>query len=131
QARLLKDAMQTLIRLNPWLAEILEVQLWSVVNHAPGHPGQGGTVTIESSDVSTSYGILPDIIIADELCHWEGDGSLWHSLISSAAKRSNCLLCVISNAGFVDSWQWAIRETARTDEAWIFSRLDGPRASWL
>ena len=63
--------------------------------------------------------------------HWEGDGSLWNSLISSAAKRSNCLLVVISNAGFVDSWQWSVREAARTDPAWIFSRLDGPQASWL
>src|SRR4029079_7334903 len=69
--------------------------------------------------------------ICDELVHWEGDGSLWHSLISSAAKRSNCLLVVITNAGFIDSWQWEVREAARTDEAWTFSRLDGPQASWM
>jgi len=31
----------------------------------------------------------------------------------------------------VDSWQWGVREAARTDEAWIFSRLEGPRASWI
>jgi hypothetical protein len=123
--------MQTIIRLNPWLASILDVSSWTVSNTAREHPGEGGTLTIESSDVGTSYGILPDLIVADELVHWAGDGSLWHSLISSAAKRSNCLLVVISNAGFVDSWQWAVRETARTDEAWIFSRLDGPRASWM
>src|SRR5262249_26819290 len=63
--------------------------------------------------------------------HWQGDGSLWHSLFSSAAKRSNCLLVVISNAGFADSWQWQVREGARTDPAWHFSRLDGPVASWV
>ena len=40
-------------------------------------------------------------------------------------------MVVISNAGFVDSWQWTVREAARTDPAWQFSRLDGPRASWL
>lgn len=131
QARLLRDAMATIIRLNPWLAAILEVQAHCVVNIAAGHPGQGGTLTIEASDVGSSYGILPDFIIADELTHWQGDGSLWNSLISSAAKRSNCLLVVISNAGFCESWQWTIREAARTDDAWIFSRLDGPKASWL
>ena len=42
---------------------------------------------------------------------------------------------VISNAGFIgdgdDAWQWKVREVARTDEAWIFSRLDGPVASWI
>ena len=131
QAALLKDAMATICRLNPWLAAILDVQKNLVVNIAKGHPGEGGQLEIFTSDVGSSYGILPDLIIADELVHWEGDGSLWHSLISSAAKRSNCLLVVITNAGFVDSWQWAVREAARLDEAWYFSRLDGPRASWL
>ena len=131
QARLLRDAMATLVRLNPWLEAILTVEAHRVVNTAAGHPGEGGTLTIEASDVGSSYGILPDIVVCDELVHWAGDGGLWNSLISSAAKRSNCLLVVISNAGFADSWQWSVREAARTDEAWIFSRLDGPRASWL
>jgi hypothetical protein len=131
QARLLRDSVETLIRLNPWLSSILTVEAHRVVNAAAGHPGEGGTLTIEASDVGSSYGILPDLIVADELVHWQGDGSLWHSLISSAAKRSNCLLVVISNAGFVDSWQWTVREQARQDEAWHFSRIGGPQASWL
>ena len=131
QAGLLKDAMATVVRLNPWLSGILDVQKSLVVNVAAGHPGEGSKLEIFTSDVGSSYGILPDLIIADELCHWQGDGSLWHSLLSSAAKRKHCLLVTISNAGFVDSWQWSVREAARTDPAWIFSRLDGPQASWL
>ncbi len=131
QSRLLRDAMETLVRLNPWLGTILTVEAHRVVNYADGHPGKGGSLSIETSDVGSSFGILPDLIIADELTHWTGDGSLWHSLLSSAAKRSNCLLATISNAGFVDSWQWAVREAARLDAAWYFSRLDGPVASWL
>ncbi len=131
QAALLHDAMRTLVRLNPWLAEILEVQREQVVNVAQDHRGNGSRLTIFTSDVGSSYGILPDFIIADELTHWAGDGSLWYSIISSAAKQTNCVLVVISNAGFVDSWQWNVREAARNDPSWIFSRLDGPRASWL
>jgi phage terminase large subunit-like protein len=131
QASLLKDAMARVIRLNPWLSAILEVQRLSCVNIAKGHPGEGGKLEIFTSDVASSYGILPDIVIADELCHWEGDGSLWHSIISSVAKRATCLLTVITNAGFADSWQWQVREAARMDEAWHFSRLDGPVASWI
>jgi hypothetical protein len=130
QADLLRQSMATVIRLNPWLA-FLDVQRTLVVNTAKGHPGLGSSLEIFTSDVASSYGILPDLIVCDELVHWEGDGSLWHSLISSAAKRANCLLCVISNAGFCDSWQWQVREVARSDEAWYFSRLDGPKASWL
>ena len=131
QAALLKDSMQTIIRLNPWLATILDVQRNQVINIAEGHPGQDGTLTIQASDVGSSYGILPDLVIADELVHWQGDGGLWNSLISSAAKRSGCLMVVISNAGFTDSWQWNVREAARTDKAWIFSRQDGPVAGWI
>jgi len=131
QAKLLKDAVETIIRLNPWIGEVLEVQRDSVVNIATRHPGQGAKLEIWTSDVGSSYGISPDLLVCDELCHWQGDGSLWHSLISSAAKRANCLLLCISNAGFADSWQWGIREAARTDDAWVFSRLDGPQASWL
>jgi hypothetical protein len=112
QAKLLLNAIETIIRLNPWLSAILRVESHRVVNCADGHPGNGGTLSIEASDVGSSYGILPDLIVADELCHWQGDGGLWHSLISSAAKRSSCLLCCISNAGFADSWQWGVREAA-------------------
>lgn len=129
QAGLLKDAMDRIIRLNPWLSSILEVQKNAVLNIAKGHPGCGSTLEVSTSDVGSSYGILADFLCADELCHWQGDGSLWHSIISSAAKKSNCLLWVISNAGFVDSWQWQVREVARNDAAWHFSRLDGPVAS--
>jgi hypothetical protein len=131
QARLLKDAVSTILRLNPWVGEMIAVEAQRVVVAAKGHPGEGSILSIETSDVGSSYGILPDLIVADELCHWQGDGSLWHSLFSSAAKRSNCLLLTISNAGFCESWQWQVREAARTDDGWYFSRLDGPQASWM
>lgn len=131
QARLLKDAMATIVRLNPWLARLLDVQKGLVLNVAANHPGNGSRLEIFTSDVGSSYGILPDFIVVDELTHWQGDGSLWHSIISSAAKRSNCLLAVIANAGFVDSWQWQVREAARTSDDWVFSRLHGPVASWF
>lgn len=131
QAALLRDAVDTIVRLNPWIGEILKVSRSEVENVAAKHPGEGSRLKIETSDVASSYGILPDFIVADEFTHWQGDGGLWNSLISSAAKKANCLLLGISNAGFVDSWQWKIREAIRTDDAWIFSRLDGPQASWM
>lgn len=131
QAGLVLDTISTLIRLNVWMASILEVQKSAVVNIAKGHPGYGSTFEIFASDVGSSYGILPDFIVADEFTHWEGDGALWHSIISSAAKRSSCVLWTITNAGVTDTWQWLMREAARQSEDWIFSRLDGPVASWF
>ncbi len=133
QARLLRDAMQTLTRLNPLLGSTLSIESFRVKNIADSHPGRDGELSIESSDAASSWGVLPDLIIADELTHWPGDGTLWHSLVSSAAKRANCLFIVIANAGVGQgtSWQWTVRENARTSPDWYFSRLDGPKASWI
>src|SRR5262249_47244354 len=96
QAALIRDALSTLVRLNPSLAA-LDVQNWCIVNR-----NTGSQLEIMSSDVPTSWGQLPDFIIADEVCHWpDGKGEeLWGSLFSSAAKRAHCLIVVITNAGF-------------------------------
>ncbi|HUY91388.1 MAG TPA: terminase large subunit [Pirellulales bacterium] len=127
QARLLRDAVGKLVALNAWLAEILDVQVYRVTNRHTG-----STLEILSSDAATSYGLTPDFIIVDELTHWSTD-SLWVSLFSAAAKRSNSMLAIIANAGVGcgSSWQWNIREAARQSDDWYFHSLDGPCASWI
>jgi hypothetical protein len=62
--------------------------------------------------------------------HW-AKRDLFDSLLSSAAKRSHCLLLCILNAGFSQSWQWPLREAVRQDPGWFFHALDGPQASWI
>lgn len=128
QARLLRDAVAKLVSLNPWMGTLLDVQAHRIANRRTG-----STLEILSADAASSYGLTPDAILVDELVHWPRP-DLWHSLFSAAAKRSHCLLVVISNAGCGegDSWQWQVREAARTDSRrWYFSRLDGPVASWI
>ena len=133
QAKLLKNSIEQLLRLNPWLAEVLEVQASAVVHIKENLPGAGSTLSIEASNVASSYGILPDFIIADELCHWEHDKGqeLWTSILSSAAKRDRCLLCAISNAGWMTDWQWDIVCAMQDDPAWNYVHLEGVKASWL
>ncbi len=129
QGRLLRDAVARLVRLNPWLADHLDVQSHRIVGKQTG-----AILEIISSDAPSSYGLTPSFVVCDELTHWpeNAGGALWDSLFSSAAKVSDCLLIVISNAGTdLDGWVWRVREHARTDADWMFSRLDGPRASWL
>lgn len=46
QAALLKHAMATIVRLNPWLASILNVQKNLVLNIAAAHLGEGGRLEI-------------------------------------------------------------------------------------
>jgi hypothetical protein len=125
QARLLRDAIGKLLYINPWLAKVIEVQAYRVINVRTQ-----STLEIISSDAPTSYGLTPDFCVCDEVTHWP-KRDLWDSLISSAAKRSTCMFVVIANAGLQDDWQWQTREAVRSDPGWYFSRLEGPVASWI
>ncbi|MCH8043489.1 MAG: hypothetical protein IID44_07200 [Planctomycetes bacterium] len=127
QAKLLRDAIARLVKMNEWLAPIIKVDTYRVTNRLTG-----SELTILSSDVGSSYGPTPDFVLCDEVTHWQ-NAELWDSLFSSAAKRANCLIVVISNAGFGEgeSWQWKLREAARQEAGWYFHRLDGPKASWI
>jgi hypothetical protein len=111
--------------MNPELCGKLTVQKYAVVNRATG-----SRLDILSSHVGSSWGALPDFVICDELCHWR-DPALWYSLFSSAAKRADCVLVVLTNAGVGRGWQWKVRETARTSPRWYFSSLAGPQAPWI
>lgn len=125
QAALLHDAVDKLCALNPNLRKLLDVQATQVINRQTG-----SRMEILTSDAPTSYGLLADFIVCDEISVWK-KRDLWDSLFSSAAKRANCLLVVIGNAGYGDTWQWQLRESIRVDPLWLFSRLEGPRASWI
>ena len=125
QAKLCRDAADRLVRMNPWLGQILQVDQWKVTNTRTG-----STLDILSADVASSYGLLIDFAVCDEISHWSKP-DLFHSILSAVAKKQNCLLLCIGNAGFRDSWQWTVRELVRKDDDWYFSRLDGPQASWI
>jgi phage terminase large subunit-like protein len=125
QAALVRSSIDTLLRLNPWLAGILEVTAARITNKHTG-----STLTIESADVASSFGWLIDFAIFDEVSH-AAKRNLWDSAFSAIAKRRYGLLVSIGNAGFRDSWQWELREKIRSDQAWYFHRLDGPVASWI
>jgi hypothetical protein len=128
QAKLLRDGVETLVRCNPWMAPMLDVQGHAVINRRTG-----SRLDILSSDVATSFGQLADFIVCDEVTHWpEGRGEqLWVSLLSTAAKRDRCLLLCGLNAGFLEHFAGKLHERIRTDARWHFSNLDGPQASWI
>lgn len=125
QAALDRDSVSRLVSLNPWLGQVIDVQQWRVVNKHTG-----SEMEIMASDVASSYGLLIDFAVCDEASLWP-KRDLFDSILSSAAKRASCLLLVIGNAGFRDSWVWELREAIRTDPRWYFSRLEGPIARWI
>lgn len=127
QARLIRNAIQGMVTMNPWLSERIDVQNYRVVNRHTG-----SVLEIISNDAGSSYGFTPHFVIVDELTHWKKP-DLWESLFSSAAKRPHCMLVIIANAGLGMgiSWQWDLRESCRQSDKWYFSSLDGPQASWI
>ena len=125
QATLIHTAIADLIRHNPVLCPDLVVQKGLIRNALTKSELQ-----VISSDVSSSWGQLPDFVICDELCHW-AQADLWYSLCSSAAKKPGCVLVVLTNAGIGSGWQWDVREAARTSPEWHFSSLHGPQAPWI
>ena len=125
QAQLLRDAVAKLTQLNTWLAARLDVQRNVVRNNETE-----SECRFISSDVASSFGATPDFLLCDEFGHW-AKRELWDSLISAAAKRERCLVSVTTNAGWQGTWQWETRQAVRNSPEWHFSRLDGPRASWI
>ncbi len=125
QAGLLLAAIKRLAALNPTVSQDL-----TFVEGAVRNARTGSRLDLISSDVGSSYGILPDFVICDELTHWPGP-ELWYSLLSSAAKKPDCVLVVLTNAGVGRGWQWEVRENASQSPDWYFHSLDGPQAPWI
>lgn len=125
QAGLLRRAVGRLVDANRDRLGELKVTEKGVRNRVTG-----SELHVISSDAASSYGELVDFVLCDELCHWVKP-DLWHSLLSTAAKRAHCLLVVLTNAGVGTGWQWQARELARTSAAWHFSSLTGSQAPWI
>lgn len=125
QAKLLHDAVRQIVDRNTRLCAGLSLQSHRVLN-----PSTKSRIDFIASDAASSWGLLPDFVICDELCHWENE-TLWHSLASSSAKRAECVLVVLTNAGAGRGWQWQLREHAMRSPQWYFSTLEGPSAPWI
>ena len=73
---MIRNAIDSLLRLNPWLSTILQVKRERVYNKHTG-----SELTIISSDTASSYGLLVDFAIVDEITHWQ-KRDLWDSIFS-------------------------------------------------
>ena len=110
------------MELNPWLGDRLDFIRYQVT-------GQGGKLEVISADAPGSYGFKPDLIVFDEIVQCD-NRELWDALFSAVPKRPHCVIVVITNAGFTDTWQHELREMAREERSWW---LHEPRtiAGWI
>jgi phage terminase large subunit-like protein len=130
QAGLLREAMQAEASLNPWLADRLSFGREFV-------RGRGGNLRILSADAASAFGRRDDLVVCDELTHWVGERGgkgerLFSALWSGRSKRPGSVFVVISNAGVIDSWQWAAMQEAKKDPArWLVFAPDGRLPTWM
>jgi len=124
QAGLLQQAILRLIDGNGWIVPFVEVGRWEIKN-----PRTGSTLRIMASDERSSWGLLIDFAILDEVSAWPTD-AMFVSILSALGKKSNTVLLSILNAGWRLSWAYKIREQIRADERWYFSAQVG-HAPWI
>jgi len=125
QAAVIYEFMEKTAKLNKeWLGKKLEFTRNKVTGLS------GSVVKILPADAAGTAGITPDVIIAEELTTWS-DRDFWNQLLGATGKRAGkdavtgeikgyCLLYVITNAGYVGSWQHDLRKYAETDSRWSF-----------
>jgi hypothetical protein len=131
QARLVLEAVEAQVRLNPWLEG--KVRVYRNVVYGPG-----GSFKVLSADAPSSFGRTDDIYITDELTHWK-KRDLFDVLWSGREKRSSkekgtaAVFIVISNAGTTGSWQHNIYRNAQGDHTWNVWEAPPRRhlASWM
>lgn len=124
QAAFITDFMEAEARLNPWFKNKLQFKVGKVEGT------NNSNLKVLAADAFGSFGLTNDIIICDELTHWANE-KLWNTLISGSNKRIASVIIIITNAGTMGTWQWKIREVARTDKTWHFYEAPGPMAKWM
>lgn len=89
----------------------------------------GSLCTIISSDPKTAHGATPDLLLINEVSHIESEDFV-NNLQDNAAGVPNNVTIILTNAGFRPSWQFNLREEARTSPRWYFSKFD-KIAPWI
>jgi hypothetical protein len=124
QADELRKAARDILRLNPWLGQVVTVQALSLVN-----PHTESRADILTADAAGSHGARPDLLVLNELTH-VGKREFAETLLDNASKMPDGVVIIATNAGHVDTWQEQWRQTAIDSDRWHFSAYSQP-APWL
>ena len=124
QGRLIIQAMEDLLRLNPWLAKELVVSK-NVIT------GPAGFIEVLPCDAGSMMGLRGNFYIADEFVHWKNQKA-WTSMVTGLRKVRPTVFVAITNAGLIDSWQHtAFTEACARPKTWTVFHRPGTLATWL
>lgn len=93
----------------------------------------GATLTVESADGASAYGLRPWLTLVDELGAWPSTANhrrLWGAIVSAVPKVPGALLLVIGTAGTPTGLGVDVWTDAETSPHWRTSRRPGPAPWW-
>lgn len=126
QGKLILQAMQEEAALNPWVHEELTFTGSSV-------SGPAGTVTVLPADVGGANGLRGNLYIFDEVTNWDKPKAkdMWRTVLSGTAKVNPTVIGVLSNAGYIGSWQDKVVRPLERSKRWHYYSAPGPLATWM
>lgn len=113
--------------LNRMAASVIELQNYRVVSHQ-GTSRPESIIEVLTCD-RQAHGSRPDILVANELSHIE-DELHFRTADDNLAKCPHGLGLILSNAGFVGSWQHAVHEQMLADPLFDCTVIKHP-APWI
>lgn len=123
QARLLVDALNGFVMRTPELASVVDQTTYRVTTRT------GSSVEVMSADAASSWGILPSMVVLDELTQWPTTNNarnLWESIFSSLGKVPKAKMLCISTSGDPAHWSRRVYEAARKSALWTVQDVPGP-----
>jgi hypothetical protein len=126
QGELLIQAMRDEAKLNPWMDAKL-VFTRNVVT------GPAGAITVLPADAGSAYGLRGNFYVVDELTNWKKPKAkeVWQAVMSGLGKVVPTVAGILTNAGYLGSWQHAVIEGLAKDPLWRHYEAPGPLASWM
>lgn len=126
QGRLIVQAMREEAELNPWVSDRLTFAADTVT-------GPSGTVTVLPADVGGANGLRGNLYIFDEVTNWDKPKArdMWRTVMSGTAKVNPTVCGVLTNAGYIGSWQEKVIRPLARSKRWHYSEAPGPLASWM
>jgi phage terminase large subunit-like protein len=128
QAGLLLDAMRGLATRTPGLRGALRFETRKV-----SAVSSSASLEVLSADAPSAYGLLPWLVIADELALWPESPNargMWEAVVSAVPKVPDARLVVLTSAGSPSHWSFKVLQRARSSSRWRVSETPGP-TPWL
>ena len=118
--------MQDEAKLNPWYVDALSFT-------RDGVTGPGGSFEVIPADAGSAFGLRPNVLIVDEISNYRKPSAkdVWSAVISASEKVQPRIVDILSNAGFIPSWQHDVFEAIKTNPDYIFTNIPGQSASWM